>query len=36
MAESKEFWVFTSDGKIVHVKEYARRNPALEAAGLSE
>jgi ketosteroid isomerase-like protein len=37
IAESEEFWVFTlRDGKIVHVKEYADRNPALEAAGLSE
>ena len=36
MAESKEFWVFTSEGKIVQGKEYARRNLALEAAGLSE
>jgi ketosteroid isomerase-like protein len=37
IAESEEFWVFTlRNGKIVHVKEYADRNPALEAAGLQE
>jgi ketosteroid isomerase-like protein len=37
IAESEEFWVFTlRNGLIVHVREYADRNPALEAAGLSE
>jgi ketosteroid isomerase-like protein len=37
IAESEEFWVFTlRNGKIVHVREYADRNPALEAAGLRE
>jgi len=37
IAESEEFWVFTlREGKIIHVKEYADRNSALEAAGLRE
>jgi ketosteroid isomerase-like protein len=37
IAESEEFWVFTlRNGKIVHLKEYAARNPALDAAGLRE
>jgi ketosteroid isomerase-like protein len=37
IAEPEETWVFTlRDGKVVHVKEYASKNAALEAAGLTE
>ena len=37
IAEPEETWVFTlRDGKVVHVKEYASKNAALEAAGLQE
>jgi ketosteroid isomerase-like protein len=35
--EREETWVFSvRDGKITHVQEYATREAALEAAGLSE
>jgi ketosteroid isomerase-like protein len=37
VAQPEEAWVYTlRDGKIVHVKEYATKYAALEAAGLSE
>jgi ketosteroid isomerase-like protein len=37
IAEPEETWVFTlRDGKVVHVKEYAERDKALETAGLRE
>jgi ketosteroid isomerase-like protein len=37
MTEREETWVFTlRDCKIVHVKEFATKNAALEAAGLRE
>jgi len=37
MTESEETWMFTlRDCKIVHVKEFATKNAALEAAGLRE
>jgi ketosteroid isomerase-like protein len=37
IAEPEETWVFTlRDGKVVHVKEYASKTAALEAAGLRE
>jgi ketosteroid isomerase-like protein len=35
--ERDETWVFTvHDGKVIRVKEYASKDEALEAAGLSE
>ena len=35
--ESEETWVFTvRDGTVIHIREYAELNSALEAAGLSE
>jgi ketosteroid isomerase-like protein len=37
MTESEETWVFTlRDSKIIHVKEFATKKAALEAAGLRE
>jgi ketosteroid isomerase-like protein len=37
IAEPEETWVFTlRNGKVVHVKEYASKNAALEATGLRE